>query len=58
MSPEEIKNLRKSRHETQTEFAITIGTYQCHISRWERGIQIPRGLYLKALLDLKKLMTK
>lgn len=48
---ERIKLLRKSRTQTQAEFADDLGTTQGTVARWERGSE-PGKEFLSALADM------
>ena len=50
--PERIKALRTRLGRTQAEFALTLGVARNTVARWEANLSQPRGLSLKALLDL------
>jgi hypothetical protein len=52
MTPQEIKQLMRELRLTQQGLADTIGAHPITIADWTRGASTPRGLYLKALMDL------
>lgn len=54
-SPDQIKSLRKSLHESQASFAKRFGVAQATVCRWERGDEKPSG---PATLLLKRLMAE
>jgi len=49
---ERIKRIRKSRGETQTEFAKKIGATLPAVSNWETGRNIPNNERLKVIADI------
>jgi DNA-binding transcriptional regulator YiaG len=49
---DQIKALRKSRGESQAEFAKVLGTSQQNVHRWENGEVSPRGITVLALRSL------
>jgi len=55
MSPKQIKSLRKKLNITQQQLADLIGAQRPTVTRWEIGMNEPRGANLKAL---KELMAK
>ena len=44
--PEQIKSMRQHRGWTQTQLAERLGIEQSTVSRWERGLSRPVGIYL------------
>ena len=46
---EQIKTLRKTRGWTQLDLATRLGVEQSTVSRWERDISRPIGVYLNFL---------
>jgi DNA-binding transcriptional regulator YiaG len=52
MTPDQIKAIRHALGLTQSEFATTLGATQVTVSRWETGLNPPRGAYLR-MLQLK-----
>lgn len=44
-----VKRLRKKMNWSQLQLAIELGVEQSTVSRWERGITEPAGLYAKSL---------
>jgi DNA-binding transcriptional regulator YiaG len=58
MKKDEIKKLRRALKLTQEQFAHLIGATFSTINRWENGRSSPRGLYIKALEDIKKQTVK
>ena len=49
---EQIKTLREKRGWTQLELATRLGVEQSTVSRWERDISRPIGIYLNFLQRL------
>ena len=47
--PEQIKSLREKRGWTQLDLATRLGVEQSTVSRWERDISRPIGVYLNFL---------
>jgi len=54
MTPDEIRALRESRGETQTEFGEVVGVRQATVSDWERGVKAPSRLALRVLATLAR----
>ncbi len=52
LTPEAIRALRDRLGPTQAKFAARIGCHVRTVSKWERGIEQPRGLYAAALRRL------
>ena len=46
---EKIKTLREKRGWTQLDLATRLGVEQSTVSRWERDISRPIGVYLRLL---------
>lgn len=44
-----VKRLRKKMNWSQLELAMELGVEQSTVSRWERGVTEPAGLYAKSL---------
>ncbi len=55
LTPEAIKALRARLGLTQPQFAALIGCDAITVSRWERGIRRPQGLYAR---ELRRLMEQ
>ena len=53
MNGEEIKALRDFLGESQTDFAKRIPTSYVIVGRWERGLSVPRQIYMKKLLEIR-----
>lgn len=47
-----IRKLRRSKDITQRELAAKLGVERSTVSKWEKGISIPRGKTLIALAEL------
>ena len=47
--PEQIKSLREKRGWTQLDLATRLGVEQSTVSRWERDLSRPIGVYLSFL---------
>jgi len=58
MTVREIKRLRKTLNLTQEALAARLGVNRVTLADWERGAHRPRGLYLRALLELQKKAKK
>lgn len=52
MDQTEIKELRSRLGLTQEALARELGVSVSAVQKWEAGRASPRGLYMKALLDL------
>jgi DNA-binding transcriptional regulator YiaG len=52
MTPTQIKSLRLSRHETQAQFAKTIGTTVTTVARWETGKSKPMPFFVQKMREL------
>lgn len=44
-----VKRLRKKMKWSQLQLAVELGVEQSTVSRWERGVTEPAGLYAKTL---------
>lgn len=55
MTPEEIKNIRRSLLLTQSEFASLLNIYQAAISDWEKGKRAPQQVNQE---KIRRLMIK
>ena len=49
MKPEDIRNLRRWEHVSQSVFAMYLNVSRATISKWERGENRPDGASLKLL---------
>jgi transcriptional regulator with XRE-family HTH domain len=58
MTAKQIVALRKKLGITQRQLAEEIGSTPATVARWETGQHVPRGGYLKALLELEKKAKK
>ena len=54
MTPEEVKKIRAALRWSQRKVAEYIGVDVMSVSRWERGVNEPKGASLKALERLAK----
>jgi putative transcriptional regulator len=53
VTPEEIRALRLQLGLSQEAFARRLDTALATVNRWEAGKRKPKGLYLKALQELR-----
>lgn len=58
VTPRRIKQLRKHLNLTQQGLADLLGVPQPTVGRWEAAMSSPRGLYLKALMELAEKAKK
>jgi DNA-binding transcriptional regulator YiaG len=58
MTPEEVKSIRAALGWSQRKVADDIGVDVMSVSRWERGVNEPKGASLKALQRLAKRAAK
>lgn len=49
-----IKDIRKAKSFTQTDFAKKIGSYQQTVSRWESGASTPNLTYRGVIMGMVK----
>lgn len=47
-----IRKLRRAKDITQSELAERLGVERSTVSKWEKGISVPRGKTLIALADV------
>lgn len=58
MKPKQIQRLRRKLELTQQQLADLIGAQRVTVTRWETGMNEPRGANLKALMELEKKAKK
>lgn len=54
MTKEQVIELRKSLGLTQEQFAAQLHVSVGAVRLWEQGLRSPKGLYLKALLEVRQ----
>jgi len=58
LSRRRIRQIRFACGISQAVFAARIGVNVITVSRWERGYQAPKGLYLDKLLSVQKSLER